>query len=70
MRNSRPAGRARKTSQMNPYTKKLDLNRCSEAELLALAGVGAELAAAIIARRPYGSVLGMRSVPGMSAELY
>lgn len=70
MKQSQPVGRARKTFQMNPYTKKLDINRCSEAELLALDGVGAELAAAIIARRPYGSVLGVRSIPGMTARTY
>ncbi|RLT51045.1 MAG: hypothetical protein DWI67_08270, partial [Chloroflexi bacterium] len=55
---------------MNPYPKKLDINWCSEAELLALGGVGPELAAAIVLRRPYGSVLGLRSVPGVSAKLY
>ena len=55
---------------MNPYPKKLDINWCSEAELLALGGVGPELAAAIMLRRPYGSVLGLRSVPGVSAKLY
>ena len=55
---------------MNPYTKKLDINRCSEAELLALKQVDAELAAAIIAHRPYGSVLGIRSLPGMTARMY
>lgn len=55
---------------MNPYTKKLDINRCGEEELLALDGVGAELAAAIILRRPYGSVLAVRSIPGVSAKLY
>lgn len=70
MKQSQPGGRARKIFQMNPYTKKLDINRCSEAELLALDGVGAELAAAIIARRPYGSVLGVRSISGMTARTY